>query len=658
MKPVGTLAMALLVLIPTAAAPAGRSLLRERPDWASAHEQGPLSAEETKAFMRHLAEYVRDHHLKHDADSPQRGMVYEYLQVRRIGEFDQWIQGEALDTMHDGAWYAAAMTNAYRATGDPFYREFLTKWQLPFYLKMLNHSDRLFPSNESNAAPGAHRFPKTHRLIQGEKGFIPYWWDDGASVSLERVIKNQALGAFECHDNLAGKPNPKHLLNGYSLGMSNHMAQDIAVMLETAWLVLRDSGAEAEARLAGETAVAARHLHESRMQHHGRIPMCTAAAALANRDAELMRHVPDPTKRWTPDNHYTRALYTFEAGRTYGTPAFADDQQYNYYWGLARTGGRMVPALAFRVVYDAFTEPMSWRYFCDDVAVPPGINRGEYGFHAVDGAMAYYHSDEKGVRFLGSRMGPQNMITSGWALQILRARPGIWEQRYTEQFAGDVRVSIDDAPPGAKAPEPVPAAKVALGPVDVHLKSTRTHLHIRGKAGEGEVTLRIYGGPEPKGRHAAVTVRRDGTVRAVNHEGIALRVEDASARPGGPKGVAFDLRLPYTVVKGQGVWAGGIEHGRYAVACGNAVRTLYLASPEWQVAAHLERELGRGLATWRAVFRHYGYIPTHFGRNDFWDHISDSGGYAHLISAGAQWLLCLEGKRDWENLRVPDVRPE
>jgi hypothetical protein len=658
MTRVGTLAVVLLVLIPVAPVAAASSLLKEGHAWATAHEQGALSAEETKAFMRALAEYVRDRHLKQAADSAQRGMVYEYLQVRRIGEFDQWIQGEALDTMHDGAWYAAAMTNAARATGDPFYKAFLTKRQLPFYLKMLNHSDRLFPSAENDAAPDAHRFPKTHRLIPGEKGFIPYWWDDGASVSLERRVKDQKLGAFECHDNLADKPNPKHLLDGYSLGMSNHMAQDIAVMLETAWLLLKDAEAEADRRLADETARAARHLHASRVRHHGRIPMCTAAAALANRDADLLRHVPDPTKRWTPRNHYTDALYTFEQGRTYGTPVFSDDQQYDYYWGLARTGGRMAPALAFRVVYDAFTQPMLWRYFCDDVAVPPGINRGEYGFHAADGALAYYHSDDRGVRFLGSRLGPQNMICSGWALQILRARPGLWEQRYEEQFAGDVRVYVDDPPPGATAPKPVPAAEVALGPAALHLKSTRTHLLVSGKGEEGEVTLRIYGGPEPKGRHAAVTVRRDGTVRAVNHEGKDLVVQDASARPEGAKGVAFGFRLPYTVVKGQGVWANGIEHGRYALAVGDAVRTLYLASPEWQVAAHLERELGRGLTTWRAVFEHYGYIPTHFGRSDFWDHLSDSGGYAHLISAGAQWLLCLEGKRDWEDLAVPTVLPE
>ncbi len=53
-------------------------------------------------------------------------MVYEYYWVARNGTPQQWIQGEALDTMHDGAWFACAMVNAYRATGDPIYKETLT----------------------------------------------------------------------------------------------------------------------------------------------------------------------------------------------------------------------------------------------------------------------------------------------------------------------------------------------------------------------------------------------------------------------------------------------------------------------------------------------------------------------------------------------------
>jgi hypothetical protein len=31
-----------------------------------------------------------------------------------------------------------------------------------------------------------------------------------------------------------------------------------------------------------------------------------------------------------------------------------------------------------------------------------------------------------------------------------------------------------------------------------------------------------------------------------------------------------------------------------------------------------------------------------------WDKFSDNGGYAHLISAAAQWIMYREGKCDWE----------
>ena len=53
---------------------------------------------------------------------------------------------------------AAALVNAYRATGDDFYREFLTQWVLPFYCKMLNHSDTLFSAKRNDARPGV-KFP-------------------------------------------------------------------------------------------------------------------------------------------------------------------------------------------------------------------------------------------------------------------------------------------------------------------------------------------------------------------------------------------------------------------------------------------------------------------------------------------------------------------
>src|SRR5205823_1709972 len=140
--------------------------------------------------------------------------------------------------------------------------------------KMLNHSDELFSAQRNDARPGAHTFDKEHALQPGEKGFVPYWWDDGASVSLERRRDKNPRGPFACTDLRAGMDNPQFRLEGYSHGSSNHLAQDLGVMLQTAWLLLRESQDPRERRLAAEVAAAARNLHECRMRHHGHIPMC------------------------------------------------------------------------------------------------------------------------------------------------------------------------------------------------------------------------------------------------------------------------------------------------------------------------------------------------------------------------------------------------
>ena len=54
------------------------------PAWTHAQERPPMTAGETRAFIRRLATYVFEHHMKRD-DSPQRGMVYEYFWVKKAG---------------------------------------------------------------------------------------------------------------------------------------------------------------------------------------------------------------------------------------------------------------------------------------------------------------------------------------------------------------------------------------------------------------------------------------------------------------------------------------------------------------------------------------------------------------------------------------------
>ncbi|MCX7826496.1 MAG: hypothetical protein N2689_13195 [Verrucomicrobiae bacterium] len=623
------------------------------PAWTRAHLKPAMTADETRAFMKRLAQFVFDNHMKRDAKSPQRGMIYEYFWVERKGRADQFIQGEALDTMHDGAWFAAALVNAYRATGDRFYKETLTQWVLPFYLRMLNHSDTLFSARRDDAAPGAHKFNKEHALQEGEKGFVPYWWDDGGSVSLERRGKNQALSPIQCTDLLAGKPNPEFLLSGYSHGSSNHMAQDLAVMLQQAWLMLRNSAEPSDKKLAAEVAEAAKNLHECRLRHFNHIPMCCAAFGLTNGDPAELKRVPQPT--WLPENHYWRALYDFKPGERRALPGFADDQQYRYYFGIAKAGGSLPRTLGFKTIYDAFTEPMLYRYYSDDADAPPGINR--FDLHVMnvrDGRLEDYRSDRKGPfkgpRPIGSRMGPQNMVCCGWALQTLRAQPGLWEERCKAQCRQDARVFIEESAGGAAGGAPASATSLALDGVTLRLVSRRDALVLEGKFEGAQVVLRIFSRPDAQGGHAVVTLRKDRTVTAVNDRAEPLRI-----LPHGD----FGWALPYTVAKQQTAgWANGVELGCYSIQVGGETRNFCLASSEAAVKARLERELAGGLRTWEAIFDQYGYIPTGIGCHSIlpgvvWDKFSDAGGYAHLLSAAAQWLMYLEKKSDWELQGVP-----
>ena len=630
----------------------------DEPRWASAHLEGPLSAADTREFMHDLAKYVFDNHLKQKAGSPQRGMVYEYFDVRRKGQVDQFPEGEGLDTMHDGAWFAAAMVNAYRATGEAFYKDFLTRWQLPFYLKMLNHSDTLFSGRHSDARPTAKPWGREWAFQEGEKGFVPYFWDDGGSVSIDRRGDKNPLGVAPCVDHLAGKPNPNFLLDGYSLGSSNHMAQDLGMMVQLTWLLLRESPAEADRQLAAEVAEGAKNLYECRLRHYGPIPMCTAPTALAV-DASLMKKVPpaDQPQYWMPGNHYVRAMTVLGSEKPLPTPGFADDQQYRYYYGIAQAGGRVPEALAFKTIYDAYTEPLSYRAYCDNAPVPAGINRFDlHSYYFRDGKPLDYRSDRKGPfnqpRPIGSRMGPQNMICCGWALQLIRQYPGLWERRHQRDFAGDLRAYITDPPPGMKAAA-TPPATMHLDQADISIASSRAELRLSGTMSADALEIKIYALPDTKGAPTTITLRKDGTAAVLNDRGEPL-VHQATVQPGKPR--SFTVEIPYTYVKGQKTWFNAIEQGRFSLAVGDLRRNVYLASSEEQVQAWLAHELGGGLRTWRAIFREKGYIPTGLG-DRHWENYSDTGGYAHLISAAVQWLFYLDNKRDWEVQHIPISPP-
>lgn len=394
-----------------------------------ADEPKPFTADETRAFMRQLCDFAVEHHMKRD-DSPQRGMMYEYLWWQKRGQPGQFIQGEALDTMHDGAWFANAMVNAHRATGDARYKEVLMKWLLPFYLKMLNHSVDLFSPDAVDVRDDMRDTWKNSKewLLQGrENGFVPYWWDDGTSVSLEMLGKKTERPAFPCTNAFAGKANADFHLSGWSHGSSNHLAQDLAILVQQAWVMLHGSKDANEQKLAAECALAAKNLQECRARHgSGNIFDVMAACALTNGDAELMKRVAawDKESERIIQNHFTKAVTLFQPGQKCSTPGFADDDMYLYYGGVAKHGTLTRP-LALKLAFDAFTHPLLWQMYRDDAPVPPGINRFDLTtLNFIDGKPEHLASQGKGPHGkplpIGSRMGPQNMAVCGWALQAMK----------------------------------------------------------------------------------------------------------------------------------------------------------------------------------------------------------------------------------------------
>jgi len=248
----------------------------------------------------------------------------------------------------------------------------------------------------------------------------------------------------------------------------------------------------------------------------------------------------------------------------------------------------------------------------------------------------------------------------GIALQALRAYPGLWEQRRKDHAPDDLLVPVVESVPHAGGEQAEQAQawspQVNADGAILEFCSGRTALRVRCglKAGQS-ARFKLFGRADGQGGWADVSVGADLRVSVVNDKGHAVKTSLGAIDSSGRTRVV-PLEIPYTFVKGQALWANGVEHGRLSLRWGDQTRNLYLMSGEAQVKAWLEYELGCGLRTWESVFRHMGYIPTGMGTMDRWDNYSDTGGYAHLISAGAQWLTYLGGKTDWEMHGIPNVQ--
>jgi hypothetical protein len=122
-----------------------------------------------------------------------------------------------------------------------------------------------------------------------------------------------------------------------------------------------------------------------------------------------------------------------------------------------------------------------------------------------------------------------------------------------------------------------------------------------------------------------------------------------------------EVRIPYTFVPGQSAWINGVDFGRYRVGIDTAPsQVVTIASEGTRVQKRLEQAVLGTIDYWNKVWKQTGIIPSGCDsptmKADAWA-ISDAGGYAHLMSTMALWLIYQDGHREWELIRdqFPDT---
>ncbi len=601
-----------------------------------------LTTEHVESFMKEMALAVEKYHLKKDPISPQRGMVYEYVDMNKIGQLGQWIQGEGLDTMHDGAWYAAAMAQAYTATEDHYYRDFLTNWQMPFYLKMLLHSDSLFAAAldpTKRIHPAGHTFGRVW-VYMGKKGWVPYWWDDGASLSLDPAGNPNGGRSRVDYYLIHGKQNEDNRLNGFSCGCSNHMAQDLAIMLTRSWLLLRDP----------DIALAAEYLQQERAERgFGRVPAIISAAAVCNQNNEYRNEIPTlfgkyPTVGWLfknlrqPDRSWCNC--------------YVDEEAFYYHSQLVKSNGKVSPEMASELLYRIWSFWVTNDYWYDVTGPIPGVNNLDLWARDMEnGKFVTYQSDNP-EHTDGSRGGCQAMIYTAIGLQMLDALPGCWERIAEQKTPDSIRIRFSDSEKNLTYCEPF-----HIGSAKVQAASTPWKLCLRLESPQPENTFYVYCDKSAEARKITIHIKKSGNVEVFNHDNQPMLADIKYMNRAGKN--TIEVQIPYQIAKEQAAWTTAVESGYLSIGDQSKRIDLFTLSGEDRIYRNFLDKIEGGIAVWHKVFKTLGYIPTGFlyypeitadidVQAKWMAEKADSGGYAHLISACSQYLIYQSGRRDWQ----------
>jgi hypothetical protein len=341
-------------------------------------------AAELHKFARGVFDYVVAHHVRPDGE--MTGKLYEYY----VPSVQRWVTLEGQDEVHDAMWLVDACVQAVRATGDA---GFLKPWReqmMPYYLKTLLESEKLFGL---------------------QKGACPFWWDDGASLYYNDGTP--ARGWSKAHLNERG-------------GL-NHMKSDLGIGLLSYWIATRDSRA-AEAALAVDADGRARW---------GVIPMCAIAAGISNGRPELYKQIGARKFNFQPwpKAEYYRGFYLGE--KVYVAPFF-DDGAWEYAMQTIHDGrfemNEEFAAGFLFMVYQALAVNDLW---WDDAKPQPGLNQWEGGDRLIENrAFARRHSQWPDYP-QGTRLGTQLLWASAVGLQLLdafRNAVAIWKERLDQNL--------------------------------------------------------------------------------------------------------------------------------------------------------------------------------------------------------------------------------
>ncbi|MBI5396250.1 MAG: hypothetical protein HZA91_13220 [Verrucomicrobia bacterium] len=543
----------------------------------------PWTPAELRAFAHDLSDYVTVHHIRRDTASPLAGMVYRWYRPSD----GRWLLDPRANMLGDGVSFATALALFHRATRDPEPLAALKNHVLPFFTRALTRSDEFFKTS---------------------KGICPFWWDDGASLSL-------ADGAP-----LKGFPAPPK-------PTSNALAADLAAMFMTAGMVVDDT----------DLTLAAAYLLNGDRAHYDAAepPLALGLAAGVIADDAPLRVRCLPQRRWQtydgPAGHAVfDALAAGKAGDVWGANA---DALREYLIAVALQPFQpMREEFAKHFIYAAYSSLRLADLWHDDAPAQAGLGLPETALPKVGAKLEFYASDARDLP-RAPRLGPRMLCNAAITLQLLGAFPDAWESWRNANHPADTRVSEKIAP------------IVADGSALMEMGWTPSSLVLRTR---GPRSLAFAPLPPATGLRATVTIDASGRAAALAEDGAPLQLAFAPQPDG-----RVEIEIPFTVAKQQKRWLNAAEECRWTLSVdGGAPRNLIFLSTPDAVRARLAVEVADGLRFWQKQFREFGCVPAASlpgkGREIAGAELSDAAGCAHLLAAIAEYLAWLNNERDWE----------